>query len=237
MRPPERAPRPRGRVQMECRVSRSVSRSACIVAGGQSNTGLALQGPWSQDEEVRSDERSRAQRKKAGNQMRVDEGGTPMSLALPPDVKPISWAAERLAISTTTAYRLARAVAFWVSSRWEGSGGSAFRGSNKRSTELPWRAGSGPLAIRQERRGRLVVNILSRRPVAYGSSRSPTRRALRSLSTPSPRDLRRTICAGRNPRLTDLAARETCMRPDRHIRGMPRTDINQRYGTGADTVR
>ena len=30
-----------------------------------------------------------------------------MSLALPPHVKPISWAAKRLAISTTTAYRLA----------------------------------------------------------------------------------------------------------------------------------
>jgi excisionase family DNA binding protein len=30
-----------------------------------------------------------------------------MSVALPPDVKPISWAAKRLAISTTTAYRLA----------------------------------------------------------------------------------------------------------------------------------
>ena len=30
-----------------------------------------------------------------------------MTLALPPDVRPISWAAERLAISTTTAYRLA----------------------------------------------------------------------------------------------------------------------------------
>lgn len=40
-------------------------------------------------------------------QMRADEGGTPMNLALPPDVKPISWAAERLAVSTTTAYRLA----------------------------------------------------------------------------------------------------------------------------------
>jgi len=45
-----------------------------------------------------------------------------MTVALPEDVKPISWAARRLAISTTTAYRLAESGrlpgVFKVGAQW-----------------------------------------------------------------------------------------------------------------------
>ena len=51
-------------------------------------------------------------------------------VALPADVKPISWVAEQLGISLTTAYRLAERGNFPVRSRLAFNGASVFPGSN-----------------------------------------------------------------------------------------------------------